>query len=80
MIVFRCLLCVGPWGFAGVAFEDIIEIGLGGETAFVADLRQGHIGGNEKMHGLFQPLLLNVFMGCFAGGGLKEIVKIKGFF
>ena len=78
MIAFRYLLCIGSWGTASVALEYEVKIGLGREAAFIADLRQGHVGGHQQVHGLFDPLLLDVFVGSLPGGGLKQIVEING--
>ena len=71
MVAFRYLLCIGSGGTAGFLLEYEIKIGLGREAALIADLRQGHAGGHQQMHGLFDPLLLDVFMGGLPGRGLK---------
>ena len=72
MIAFRYLLCVGSGGAAGGAFEYIVKIGLGRETALIANLRQGHVGGHQQVHGFFDSLLLNILVCGLSGRGFEK--------
>jgi hypothetical protein len=71
MAVAQLKFAPGHWVHAFAAAEQVTEVRLVAEPAFLADLRQAQGGAGDQHLGLLDALLANPFLGRYTGGALE---------